>query len=703
MKKSFKFFTLTIILSMVVSILFGSSNLSFAATTPGKIAVVVTNDPSTSVKIQIQKDDGSPSTKEETNVMNIAPNGTGYVWSNNSDASSNSNKAVAAAVNDNNTSTSASCTSSSASKWNGAGVTFSTSQNGITKVEFINGDISDGDGIFEGNCKLQFSTDGSTWSDSNWSISPDYPYNETASGAKYTFSGTTMNNIKGVRVLGQVRINDMSYFFKIKELNVYTGSGSTTPTLTATAQLTVTPTPTATSTTPPQNGLNMPFGQNINYPNCIKPNFTQEQLNADIKKYYDQWKSLLVKQTKDGKTMYYVKADGTGDDNPNRVSHSEAHGYGMMITALMAGYETNAKEIFDGFYNVYSIDKSPGKNTMNWEIQSDLSNSGEGSATDGDLDVAYALLLADKQWGSNGQINYLEEAKKMIEDIKQYDINHTFWSVKCADSDWPSTNTTRPSDWMADHFRAFQSVTGDLDWKKVTNKIYGIISDVKIQGISTSGLVPDFLILKSDNALKAATDSEIGGGESNCGDYSYNACRVPWRLATDYAHYGTSEAKAALNDMLNTIKKQTAGDPAKINDGYKLDGSSFSSDHSLAFTSPLLAACITDSSNQDYINKGWNYIKAKHNEYYGDTINLMCMLLISGNWWSPDKPATTNYNIDINHDGAINMADVMLLAVVFNSVRNDSKYVESCDLNRDGSINMLDVMLIAAKFNTLVS
>ena len=36
------------------------------------------------------------------------------------------------------------------------------------------------------------------------------------------------------------------------------------------------------------------------------------------------------------------------------------------------------------------------------------------SATDGDLDIAYSLLLAHKQWGSNGTVNYLKEAQDMI-------------------------------------------------------------------------------------------------------------------------------------------------------------------------------------------------------------------------------------------------------------------------------------------------
>ncbi|MDP4179713.1 MAG: alpha-L-fucosidase [Bacillota bacterium] len=59
-------------------------------------------------------------------------------------------------------------------------------------------------------------------------------------------------------------------------------------------------------------------------------------------------------------------------------------------------------------------------------------------------------------------------------------------------------------------------------------------------------------------------------------------------------------------------------------------------------------------------------------------------------------------SIDINHDGAINMADVIILARTFNSYKGNSGFVDAYDLNRDGAINMADVIMIASKFNTVV-
>jgi arabinoxylan arabinofuranohydrolase len=91
--------------------------------------------------------------------------------------------------------------------------------------------------------------------------------------------------------------------------------------------------------------------------------------------------------------------------------------------------------------------------------------------------------------------------------------------------------------------------------------------------------------------------------------------------------------------------------------------------------------------------------------------------LFNVNWWkfstdsSTPTPTSTStptavptpvISIDVNHDGAINISDVMLVAGAFNTVKGNEKFVDAYDLNRDGAINISDIMMIAEKFNTLV-
>ncbi len=90
----------------------------------------------------------------------------------------------------------------------------------------------------------------------------------------------------------------------------------------------------------------------------------------------------------------------------------------------MAGYDANAKAQFDGLYHWYKNYPSIVNSTlMSWRQKNpNCQDNGFDSATDGDMDIAYGLLLADKQWGSNGAINYLQEAQNVINAIMQSEV-----------------------------------------------------------------------------------------------------------------------------------------------------------------------------------------------------------------------------------------------------------------------------------------
>ena len=162
----------------------------------------------------------------------------------------------------------------------------------------------------------------------------------------------------------------------------------------------------------------------------IRPAGSQQALDSAVASLYDQWKASYVAGDCGGN---YVSAPGGVGSSEPTVTTSESHGYGMVITALMAGHDPQAQGIFDGFYKVFRAFPSTfHANLMAWAVGSGcVAISGPDSATDGDLDIAYALLLADKEWGSSGTINYLNEAKKVITDIKAGDFNVDFAPSRC--------------------------------------------------------------------------------------------------------------------------------------------------------------------------------------------------------------------------------------------------------------------------------
>ncbi len=100
--------------------------------------------------------------------------------------------------------------------------------------------------------------------------------------------------------------------------------------------------------------VNKPFPQHISYTGThIKPNnYSQTELDNHVTSFYDEWKTEYLKNDCGNSNEYYVFS-GNGAKNV-----SEAQGYGMMITAFMAGYDSSAKLYFDGLYNFYQAHPS---------------------------------------------------------------------------------------------------------------------------------------------------------------------------------------------------------------------------------------------------------------------------------------------------------------------------------------------------------
>ncbi len=361
--------------------------------------------------------------------------------------------------------------------------------------------------------------------------------------------------------------------------------------------------------------------------------------------FYNAWKArYLVNGCGANRYYVYVNADRVGSGIDRRsISVSEGHGYGMLITALMAGFDPNARLYFDGLYRFFKDHPSNvSPYLMAWNQArgcGNMPNDGADSATDGDLDIAYALILADRQWGSGGGINYLQEAIQVINAIRQQELNPTTSLLLMGGFAKPSSARyyygTRSSDFMPDHLRAFQAVTQDGTWARAIDAGYGLIYRLQVNFSPTAGLIPDFI----ENTNGSPRPASPGYLESSRdGRYSYNACRVPWRLATDYLISGDRRALRSLEPINAWIRRETGEDPARIRDGYDLRGAPLSRDTSMAFVGPFAVSAMVGEENQRWLNALWRFIvdtPVSESDYYGNTIKMLAMIVISGNWWAP--------------------------------------------------------------------
>jgi endoglucanase len=381
-----------------------------------------------------------------------------------------------------------------------------------------------------------------------------------------------------------------------------------------------------------------PFPQHVKYfAGAIKPNdISQSQLDNAVENFYSQWKKRFIKSVP-GKAESYISFEGVG----KKQCVSEGQGYGMVIVALMAGFDPTAKAAYDNLYRYYkSHPDKRSKHLMAWAQYTNGKSSDGTSATDGDMDIAYSLLLADKQWGSKGPINYLQNARDMVREIMQLDINHQTWSVLLCDGIERESRDyfdMRSSDFMPEHFKAFARATDDHRWAKVINTDYKLFAILQKNYSSEAGLIPDFIV-SIDKKAKPAPPHFLESRYDGC--YNYNACRDPWRIATDYLLTGDIRSKAIVDKINRWIRQTTDNNTYNLSAGYTLAGDDIRGRYfeALSFVAPFAVSAMVDKNNQAWLNKVWDYLRAfklKDFDYYDNTIKLLDMVIVSGNYWEP--------------------------------------------------------------------
>jgi endo-1,4-beta-D-glucanase Y len=385
-----------------------------------------------------------------------------------------------------------------------------------------------------------------------------------------------------------------------------------------------------------------PFGSHrFRYPpGAALPSGDQGALDGAVRTFYDRWKGAYLRSGCGG--VFVLSGAGTGPGVGDEVS--EGQGYGMMVTAIMAGHDPEARALFDGMFRFFRRFPSAGSpDLMGWTANAvrdppctTPGGNPVGSATDGDLDIAFALLLADAQWGSKGAIDYRAEAGRVIAAIAAHEMSATSKAPLLGDwaaADPKYAGATRPSDFVVDHFRAFGTATGDPSWGTAVDAALGLVATLQDRHAAQTGLLPDFVI---DAATNPAPAPENFLESPRDGQVGYNACRVPWRLATDWVASGDPRSKAALERMVGWIVGKTGGDPARIVDGYTLSGEDRGQGNQNAFEAPFALAGIVDRTHQAWVDAAWRRMASGGlRGYYGDSLQLLSMIVLSGNWWVP--------------------------------------------------------------------
>lgn len=365
----------------------------------------------------------------------------------------------------------------------------------------------------------------------------------------------------------------------------------------------------------PKADRGVPFGSHaLPYAaGSLRPSGDQKALDAQVREYYGRWKAAFV--TSECGSRQVISPDA---DHPYV---GEAQGYGLVIAATMGD-----RELFDDLLRY--VEAHPSVNNPDLlaaeQNSSCESVNGSDSATDGDLDVAYGLLMAARQWGGD----YRAKAERRIAAIKAEEVNPDTRLLKLGDwatAEEPLSKVSRTSDWMIDHFRAFEKV--DPSWAAIRQAHQKLIADIP----GETGLLPDFV--KNGKPVKGEVLED-----AHDGDYNWNALRDPWRIGADAVTSGDPASLAAARKLSRWISTTTGGDPAKIAAGYRLDGTPLEEGPEPAFVAPFTVAALTDPSGQAWLDALWKTVtatKLNEKDYFAATVTLQSMITATGNHWVP--------------------------------------------------------------------
>ncbi|MEI9953185.1 MAG: glycosyl hydrolase family 8 [Pseudomonadota bacterium] len=184
---------------------------------------------------------------------------------------------------------------------------------------------------------------------------------------------------------------------------------------------------------------------------------------------YANWKQRHLKDCGDGTAC--VPRDA-GD------CISEGVAYGML---LAVGNDDRAS--FDKLWAYFEKHKNA-RGVMKWQTTACGAASAEGSATDGELDAAMALIQASCRWGAT----YSAEATELVAAIKTSELTTCNGKAVLKPGDnFGGCDRTNPSYIAPGYYKVFATFTNDTSWNTVASDGYELLATLQA---ARGGLVP---------------------------------------------------------------------------------------------------------------------------------------------------------------------------------------------------------------------
>jgi hypothetical protein len=360
----------------------------------------------------------------------------------------------------------------------------------------------------------------------------------------------------------------------------------------------------------------------------------QGELELGATNLYDRWKQLYLAETGCGDGMVYVRSDQAVPT----ATTSDAHGYAMLVLAWMAGHDGDARRLFDGMVRYYRAHPAEESDFLMAHRQGSTCASvgASGTNSEADMDIAFALLLANKQWGS-GETDYYGLAQQMVGAILEHDAMPTAMQ---SGSRPLRVDTTPTSAFAPAHFASFATVRDRSRWDALRADGYALLRHVAEKYSKNVGLWPDFIVNVSGEEPRPAQPLEVEDDWD--GAFGHRASRAALRMALRRLTAPDPEAKTLIQTATLFIMGMSIDcDPLTLDSSYSLKGSRVVEGFRMPFAAPLGPAALL-ADDTDTVTGLWGAVRdteEAEGTYYSDTIQLLAAIIMSGAAWVPEAVA----------------------------------------------------------------
>ncbi|MDE6267532.1 MAG: family 43 glycosylhydrolase [Muribaculaceae bacterium] len=345
--------------------------------------------------------------------------------------------------------------------------------------------------------------------------------------------------------------------------------------------------------------------------------------------------------------VYFEADDSTAyiSDLKNKDVRTEGMSYGMMIAVQL-----DKKDIFDKLWrwSKKNMQHQSGQREgyLAWSCMPDGTKNSEGSASDGELYYITALIFASNRWGNDTGIDYLAEARNILDKSMQKTgmervaplVNINEQLITFTPDPWGSTYTD-PSY----HIPAFYDVWAKWAddgrsgfWTECADKSREYLHKAVNK---ETGLTPDYTDYEGNQR----------GSRFILGDaFRFDSWRVPLNIAIDYAWSGKDgKWQREYADKIQNFFYDKGIDTYV--DQYNPDGTDVERvlgaggytalRHSLGLVATLAAASsvATDVKSREFAERLWDsrhepYDDGYFDAYFDGLLRLFSFMLLSGNY-----------------------------------------------------------------------